>query len=248
MRDHGQRAVGNRVERRRALDRAVRLQAARPRLDPVLVDRRRARVGLCPLAAVGVVPGRRDARRRGGGSVRREPRRGHAGGGGEADLERLAVGAECRAQAGGAQDRERDGGLLVGLQQPCGRDRGAGGATHRGGMEAAVIERGMGRAGERTHRFEPGRVGGEHVLHRGAGLGRDVQRGRRDRRAQVGDAGQERVVEVEHVAGRAERGDRIPGRLGRPHGRLVAPALGAGKPIQERGRVGHGHDRGIIDT
>ena len=188
MRDHGQRAVRDLVERRRALDRAVRLQAARPRFDPVLADRGFRGIGLCPLAAVRVVPRCRHTRVRRGRAVRGETRGGDAGRRGETDLERLAVRAERRSQPAGAQHRERDRGVLVGLQQPRGGDGGADAAADRRGVEAAVVQRGVGGAGERAHRLEAGRVGGEHVLDRGAELGGDVQRGGRDRRAQMRDS------------------------------------------------------------
>ena len=58
----------------------------------------------------------------------------------------------------------------------------------------------MARGGERAHRLEAVGVGGEHVADRRSLVRAERERRGRDRRAQVRDAGQERVVEVEHVA------------------------------------------------
>jgi hypothetical protein len=53
----------------------------------------------------------------------------------------------------------------------------------------------------------------------------------------MGDAGQERVVEVEHAPGGAERGDAIA-RLARgARGCLIASAFGARRPVEERGTI-----------
>ena len=144
-----------------------------------------------------------------------------------------------RSRAAAASAR---GGVRGRVEQRGGRDRRADPAADGGRVPAAVVERRMARAGERAHRLEPARVGGEHVADGRAGRGADRDRRGRDRRAEVGDARQVGVVEVEHVPGGAERDDpleqAVAGRRRRARRRLGAPAHRARHPVEQRRAVG----------
>ena len=76
-------------------------------------------------------------------------------------------------------------------------------------MPTAVIEHGMRGPGEGAHRLEPGGVGGEGLLNARAPLGAEDERRRRRRRAEVGDARQVGVVEVEDVPRGSGSGDPL---------------------------------------
>ena len=199
------------------LDRPVGLQAAGPGLDPVALDGRLGLAGLGqpPAGGLGEARGRggqRDAR-----PGRRQPGRAQARGGGKAHLKRLAVRPERGPQAGRAHQGERPGAVLGGAveaEQPGGGHGRPQAAAHRGGVKARVVEGGVAGPGQRAHRLEAGGVGREHLARCSAQLGAEQQRHGRGGGAQVRDAGQVGVVEVEHVAGGRGRRHRVTERGG----------------------------------
>ena len=87
------------------------------------------------------------------------------------------------------------------------------GRSHRAAdgrrVPATLVQRRMIRACERAHRLEAPGVGIEHVTYGRAELRAEHQRGRRSRRAQMSEAGRERVVEVEHVTSGARGRDPL---------------------------------------
>ena len=255
--DHGDdRAVGHAALRPHALgrlDRAVGLEAARICLDPVL-DHGRLAVG--PVEQVG-----RPARAErlleaghdlgaGAGACGRELRGGRPGRRRLPNLERLAVRAERPLEAARAQESEahgRLGGLAVELEQPR-RGHGRAGYPADGrGVPAALADRRVVGGAEPARRLEPGGVRRERLADAGLALRAKEQCDRGRGSAEVGEAGQVGVVEVEHVA-------RGPGRrdpLGKPAVKaarrarrgLLRPADRARQPVEHGdavGRVEHG--------
>ena len=206
-----------------SLDGAVRLQAARPGLDPVVVDRG---LGLARAPRSGRRWRREAARRR----IERRPRPGlrqpcgaYARCRGPAHLERLAVRPEGGAQTAGAEQGERDR-----RARASGRGRSAARPSpprpprRRRRWDAAPGRRARDgwpvpappspRTRRRTRRAPP--------PHR---VQPPAQRRRRRGRAQVCDAGQVGVVEVEHVPRRGRRGHRVVERSAPPAPRAPPP-------------------------
>ena len=175
----------------------------------------------------------------------RDPRRLHAGRGRHPDLQRLPVRAERRAQPARLEQRQplgRARALVVEPEQPRGDVRGRRGAAHRGRVPAAVVQ--PVRAAEATHRLEAGRVRRQRVADAAVERGRHRDRRRRGGRAQVRDAGQVGVVEVEHVPGGAQPRDALEQAVaGRARGLrrpLLAAAVRARQPVEQRRPVsGH---------
>jgi hypothetical protein len=95
--------------------------------------------------------------------------------------------------------------------------------------------------GEAAGELEPRSEGGERLAGGRAALGAEQHRHRRDRRREVREPWQVRVVVVEHVAGGAGGGDPlaepVPERARRAGGPLLAPAGGARQPVEQRGAV-----------
>ena len=174
------------------------------------------------------------------GSRGREPRRGDAARGRQPDLKALAGRPEGRAHARRPQQRQPARRCLGGAVEPeqsrC-RHRGAEAAAYRRRMPAAVIEGRVRGPRHRAHRLEPGGVGLQRLPHAGVPLGAEDQRRRRRRRAEVCDARQVCVVEVEHVPRRPRGGDpleqALAGACGGERGRLLGASGRAGEPVEE---------------
>ena len=183
------------------------------------------------------------------GAALRGQRRVDPGGRGHPDLHRLPVGAERGAHPARLEQGEalrRDQGRGVEPEQASRRGGRPGGAAHRGRVPAAVVERRVAGPAQGAHRLEPGGVGGEDIAHARAPRGPHGDRRRRGGRAEVREARQVGVVEVEHVAGRPQPRDaleqavaRRPRRAG---GALLAPGGRAGHPVDQGGAVGVAHD------
>ena len=261
--EHDERAVGHAVDTLRALDRAVGLEAAGPRLDPVALDRPRAVAGLGPLAAVGVAPGGGDALERHRRARGRELCGGDAGRRREPDLQRLAVGAERGAQAARAQGGERRGGVGGCVEQRGGRDRRADAAADRGRVPAAVVERRDGPRGRarpsprsrarrrrarrrrwprrrrrpRSPRARPARSGARCPAGR---CRRSRARARRCRARRPARAARRRPPPPRAPRARSARAPRTPSSRAAPRGRARSgPVAGAAAPAAR----GSGPDR-----
>ena len=213
------------------------------KLDPVAENRRSGDPFQCPARARHRLESHRsvDRPRVDGGARPGQQRRLHAGGRRQPNLDRLAVGAERPARPPGAERPEREGMLPLLRCQPQQprrghrrTDRGADG----GRVPPRLVQRRVTCRCERGHGFEPLRVGVQRLAEREPELRGHHQRRRRARRTDVSDAVGERVVVVEHVAGRGHErdlgGEIVAGRAHRPRCPLRRPRARAGEPVGER--------------
>jgi hypothetical protein len=168
----------------------------------------------------------------------------HAGGGGQSNLDRLAIRSECATSAAGAQQCDSDRVVALSrrqVEQRCGGDRGADRTADGGWVPARVVQRWMTGRGDRGHRFVACRIGLKRRPERALQVGRQNQRRRRGGRAHVRDAVGKGVIEVEHMAGGAGKGNVAEQIVARgSHGtRSARVHTGArtGQPIGERHQI-----------
>ena len=109
-------------------------------------------------------------------------------------------------------------------------------------MPSRVVQSRVARSRQRAHGLEPLGVGVQHLAQRELEMGSQHERRRRRGGAHMCDPVGERVVEVEHVAGRRHErhaGDgTVAQSASRPRGPLSCPRARAREPIGERDAVG----------
>ena len=128
------------------------------------------------------------------------------------DMQRLRHGAEVGLDAGGERGRDRKRGCGLRPVEPHQVARRRGGAEHaegRGRMPALVVVVKVDAERDLALGFEAGDIGRDEVAAAGAGLSREREQRRQDRRRRMAAQGVVAVVEVERVRGGAVDQRRI---------------------------------------